>query len=114
VTAYGAPNLPGWAGPLNALWTVPANLFPGGRNEVVTAQLIPPGSQYLKRWNQLDLNIKRVFRMRRFEVQPAVEIYNLLNSSVVLNQNQNFGPALGTPSLTAFGRFMKLGALVKF
>ncbi|HEV8318380.1 MAG TPA: TonB-dependent receptor [Vicinamibacterales bacterium] len=114
LTSIGTPVLPGWAGPLNVLWTVPANLFPGGRNEVVTVPLIPPGSQYLKRWNQLDLNIKRVFHLRRLEFQPAVEIYNVLNSSVVLAQNQNFGPALGTPSLTPFGRFVKLGALVKF
>ena len=38
----------------------------------------------------------------------------ILNSSVVLNQNQNFGPTLGTPSLTPFGRFFKLGGLIKF
>ena len=105
---------PGWAGPLNVLWAVPPALFPGGRNEAVSVPLIPPGSRYLKRWNQLDLNFKRVFHVRRLEFQPAIEIYNVLNSSVVLNENQNFGPTLGTPSLTPFGRFFKLGGLIKF
>jgi hypothetical protein len=96
------------------LWTVPPALFPGGRPEVVTVPLIAPGTQYLKRWNQLDVNLKRTIRAGRFELQPALEVYNLLNSSVVLGENQNFGPSLGQPSLTAFGRFMKLGALVRF
>jgi hypothetical protein len=106
------PN--GWAGPLNVLWTVPASFFPGGRTEVVTVPLIAPGTKYLKRWNQLDVNFKRTIRAGRFELQPALEVFNLLNSSVVLGENQNFGPSLGQPALTAFGRFMKLGALVRF
>lgn len=104
----------GWAGPLNVLWNVPPNLFPGGRTEVVTAALIPPGMKYLKRWNQLDITLKRVIRVRRFELQPAIEVYNLLNSSVVLNEIQTFGPTLGVPTQTMQGRFVKLGGLMKF
>jgi hypothetical protein len=108
------PPLGGWAGPLNALWLVPPALFPGGRTEAVTAHLIAPGDKYLKRWNQLDLTVKRSVRVGRFDLLPAFEIYNLLNSSVVLNENQNFGPVLGVPSQVIQGRFLKLGALVKF
>ena len=108
------PPTGGWTGPLNALWAVPPALFPGGRTEAVSAHLIAPGTKYLKRWNQLDLTVKRSVRVGRFDMLPAFEIYNLLNSSVVLNENQNFGPALGTPSAVTQGRFVKLGALVKF
>jgi len=93
---------------------VPPNLFPGGRTEVVTAALIPPGMKYLKRWNQLDITLKRAIRVRRFELQPAIEVYNLLNSSVVLNEIQTFGPTLGVPTQTMQGRFVKLGVLMKF
>lgn len=50
----------------------------------------------------------------RFEFQPALELYNLLNSSVVFGQNMNFGPALGTPLSTLQGRLVKLSALVRF
>ena len=96
------------------LWAVPPERFPGGRTEVVTVPLIAPGTQYLKRWNQLDVNLKRTFRAGRFELQPALEVYNLLNSSVVLNQNQTFGPTLGTADTDRSGRFMKFGAMVKF
>ena len=108
-------TLQSYAGlPLAVNWAVPANLFPGGRTQAVTVNLVQPGSKYLERWNQLDLNFKKVIHVRRLEFQPALEIYNVLNSSVVLGQNQNFGPALGTPSLTPFGRFFKLGGLIKF
>ena len=47
-------------------------------------------------------------------MQPALEIYNVFNSSVVLNQNQNFGPALGRPATTLQGRLFKLSGLLRF
>ena len=31
---------------LAANWAVPANVFPGGRTQSVTVNLIPPGSEY--------------------------------------------------------------------
>ena len=109
------PPLGGWAGPLNVLWAVPPAVFPGGqRTEPVTAHLIAPGSKYLETWNQLDVAVKWSTRAGRFEFLPAFEVFNLLNSSVVLNENQNFGSALGTPSQIIQGRFIKLGALVRF
>jgi hypothetical protein len=112
--AAAAPPQGGWAGPLNVLWAVPPALFPGGRSEVVSAALIAPGTKYLKRWNQLDLSVRRAFKAGRMEILPAIEVFNLANSSVVLNENQNFGTALGNPTQTIQGRFMKLGAMVKF
>lgn len=115
----GAPGtaqvpLGGVAGPLNVMWAVPPALFPGGRTEVVNARLLGPGEKYLKRWNQLDISVKRAFSFGRYEIQPAFEIYNLTNSSVVLNEIQTFGPTLGRATQTIQGRFMKLGAMVKF
>ena len=53
--------------------------------------------------------MKRRFRVRRVEMLPAVEVYNLTNSSVVLNEVQTFGPSLGQPLLTLQGRMMRLG-----
>jgi hypothetical protein len=93
---------------------VPPALFPGGRTEAVNARLLAPGAKYLKRWNQLDITVKRVTRVGRFEFLPALEVFNLFNSSVVLNEIQTFGPTLGFPTSTIQGRFMKLSAMVKF
>jgi len=58
--------------------------------------------------------VKRVFRARRFEFQPALELYNLTNGSVVLSQNQSFGPTLGRPLSTLQGRLTKITVLTKF
>jgi hypothetical protein len=41
-------------------------------------------------------------------------VFNLLNSSVVLSENQNFGPSLGAPTQVLQGRFIKLGGLIRF
>jgi hypothetical protein len=68
----------------------------------------------LERWNQLDVSVKRSFRVGRVAVQPTVEIFNLLNSSVVLSEIQTFGPLLGRPTSMIQGRLLKLGALAKF
>jgi hypothetical protein len=95
-------------------WPVPVTVFPGGRTEPVTVSLIAPGTKFLERWNQVDINFKRVIRAGRLEMRPSVDVYNLLNSGVVLTELQTFGPALGRPTSMLQGRFMKLGLLVKF
>jgi hypothetical protein len=76
--------------------------------------LVAPGTKYLKRWNQVDVNLKKSFRAGRLELRPSIDIYNLLNSSVVLTELQVFGPTLGQPTSLLQGRFMKLGILAKF
>ena len=41
-------TLQSYAGlPLAVNWNVPTNLFPGGRTQAVTVNLVPPGSKYL-------------------------------------------------------------------
>ena len=101
-------------GSLAVNWAVPANLFPGGRTQPVTVRLIPPGSQYLKRWNQLDVQFKRVFNVGNLRFEPGVDVYNVFNSNVVLVQNQNFGSALGRPERVLQGRLLRLTAQFVF
>lgn len=110
----GAAGSIGYNDFLASNWAVPATLFPGGRTEPVNVNLIPPGTSYLPRWNQVDFNVKRPIRLGRYELQPTLDIFNLMNSSVVLTQIQAFGPALGVPTSTLQGRFVKLSVLVKF
>jgi hypothetical protein len=95
-------------------WAVPANLFPGGRTQAVTVRLIPPGSEYLKRWNQLDLEVRRAFRAGKLQIEPGLDVYNVFNSNVVLLQNQNFGSSLGQPQRVLQGRLARLTAQITF
>jgi hypothetical protein len=101
-------------GALGVTWAVPANVFPGGRTEVVSLPLVSPGVQYLDRWTQLDISVKRLFRVKGFELQPAIEMYNLTNEAVVLGRNQTFGASLGRPLSTLQGRLLKVTLLTKF
>jgi len=100
--------------PLAINWAVPSNLFPGGRTQAVTVNLIPPGSSYLDRWNQLDLSFRKVFKIARYRVDGAVDMFNALNSNVVLSQNQNFGSTLGQPQAVLQGRLLRLSTQLKF
>ena len=56
----------------------------------------------------------KTLRVQRMKTGLSFEIYNVFNSSVVLNQNQNFGPALGRPATTLQGRLFKLSGLLRF
>ena len=101
-------------GSLTVNWAVPANLFPGGRTRPVNVRLIPPGSQYLERWNQLDMQIKRVFSVGNTRIEPGVDLYNVFNSNAVLVQNQNFGSALGQAQRVLQGRLLRFTAQIIF
>lgn len=108
-------SLASYAGnPLAVNWNVPANLFPGGRTQTVTVNLVEPGTKYLKRWSQLDLAFRRVFRVRQMRIDGALDMYNALNGNVVLSENQNFGATLGQPLAVLQGRLLRLSAQIKF
>ena len=99
---------------LSTNWAVPANLFPGGRTQAVTVRLDTPGSQYLERWNQVDINLRRAFRVGRAEFEPGVDVYNVFNTNPVLTENQKFGSSLGPPLRVLQGRLMRLTAQIDF
>ena len=51
--------------------------------EAVTVPLLSPGVSFLDRWNQLDLSVRRNFKVgQRFELRPALELYNVTNGAV--------------------------------
>jgi len=108
-------TLQSYAGlPLSVLWNVPANLFPGGRTQSVTVNLIPPGSSYLDRWNQLDLSVRKNFRFGKYRIDAALDVFNALNSNVVLQENQNYGSTLGQPQQILQGRLLRISNQIKF
>ncbi len=113
VTA-GASILSYAGNPLTVNWSVPAGVFPGGRTEAVTIPLNPPGSSFLKQWNQVDVTAKKSVRIGQQRIDASVDVYNLLNSSVVLAENQTFGSNLGRPTVILQGRMVKVSAALKF
>jgi len=100
--------------PLMVNWNVPANLFPGGRTQSVTVNLVPPGSKYLERWNELDLSFHKRFRVGRYDIDTALDMFNGFNSNVVLQENQNYGSSLGQPQQILQGRLLRVSNQIKF
>ena len=76
--------------------------------------LVPPGSKYLDRWTQLDLSFRKVFSVGRLRIDGAVDMFNALNSNVVLSENQNFGTTLGQPQAVLQGRLLRVSSQIKF
>jgi len=116
---------------LGVYWVVPASAFPngqrtqsplsapyslngGGVQNVSGVALIPPGTKYEDRWNQVDVSLKKVFRVGRREIQGQMAVFNALNSNVVLAENEQFGASLGEPRNILQGRMLRLGLLFNF
>jgi hypothetical protein len=95
-------------------YTVPANLFPGSRTNTETVILNEPGSLYLPRWNQVDLNFRKVIKMGRQELTGEFGLYNALNNAVILSTINTVGSSLGTVATTLNGRTPRIGLQYKF
>ncbi len=79
----------------------------------VNVNAIPPGTVYGDRLNQLDLRLGKMFRMQRYRIMASMDVYNLLNSDAVLNENSAF-LALRRPLSLVRPRFVKFGAQLNF
>jgi hypothetical protein len=105
-----------------AQWAAPASMIapslgrnPSGNVATVTVQLIKPGTEYGDRLNQLDFRLTRIFRIdgaRRLQVN--LDLYNALNASPVVFQNNNYGSQWQRPTSILSGRLVKFGAQFNF
>jgi hypothetical protein len=95
-------------------YTVPANLFPGGRTNAETLILNDPGSLYYPRYNQLDINFRKTFTFGRKSLTGQVDLFNALNGAAIWSQINAVGASLGTITETLQGRTPRLGLTFKF
>ena len=86
----------------------------GGAGSVVTAQIVPPGTVYGDRLNQLDFRITKNVTAGRIRFQPQFDIYNLLNNNATLSLNYSYGSAWQRPVAIEPGRLIKAGVQVNF
>jgi hypothetical protein len=75
--------------------------------------LIPPGSLYGERANQLDTRISRPFKTGRFRAQINLDVYNTLNASPVIQENASYA-VWRTPQRIMDGRLFKVSAQIDF
>ena len=75
----------------------------------VNVILDPPGTKFLDRQNQVDIRLKRLFRVRGLSLEAQADAYNALNTGVVLTRVQTFGQNLDRPASILQGRLFRFG-----
>jgi hypothetical protein len=80
----------------------------------LTVNLVDPTSRFYDYISQLDTRVSRTFRIGRRRVQAFVEVFNVLNASTVLTQNENFGAQWLQPQIIAQGRRAQVGGQIEF
>ena len=78
-----------------------------------TVSLIPPGTEYGDRLNEVDLRIGKVFRVNKTRTMVNLDIFNLFNSSAVTSENPAF-LAFRQPTGIVLARYLKIGAQFDF
>jgi len=80
----------------------------------VSVALIDPGTVYGDRLNQVDFRVGKVLRSGRTRTTASIDLYNALNVSTILAQNNTFGAAWGQPVTIMPARFAKVSLQVDF
>ncbi len=96
------------------MWNVPAGLFPGGRTNSETILLSKPGTSYLTRFNQVDLNFKKNFRSGSKLYSLQMDLFNALNNNVIDGRVDNIGGSLGNVSSVLVGMMPRIAFQVKW
>jgi hypothetical protein len=85
-----------------------------GAGGTATIDLIPFGSVFGDRLNQVDFRLAKTLRFGRVRLDPSLDLYNLFNASTILGINTRYGPAWLTPTQILPGRLFKFGAQLNF
>ena len=105
---------------ITALWAVPnAQIAPTlGRNlssrTNAPVNIVPAGTLYGERLNQLDFRVSKTFAVRGTRIQAQLDVYNLLNENTVLALNNTYGARWQVPSGLLPPRFAKFGVQLNF
>ena len=99
---------------LNVNYIVDRTIVPSLTQASVTVPLIPPGSSYLDRWNQIDVRLARKFIVRGVRGQGQLDVFNLLNANAILGEVETFGSSLHRPMAILQGRLFAVGVQLNF
>jgi hypothetical protein len=82
----------------------------------VTVNLVPRGTLYGDRINNIDLRVAKIFRFGPTRAQFGVDLYNILNSDAVTMYNNGYSPtgAWLTPTAILPARYARLNMQLDF
>jgi hypothetical protein len=89
---------------------------PGMTQSSLNVPLVAPMTEYGDRINQLDINVTKQIKVGRFNIQPKLDIFNVLNVASVTNVlGLNYGTAAyNVPSVILNPRTVQIGANIRF
>ena len=76
--------------------------------------LVAPGSAYYERLNQLDLGLRKMFRIGRYQYSGQMDIFNATNSAYIKAQTTTLGASLGQVISTIQPITMRLALQMRF
>jgi hypothetical protein len=79
----------------------------------VTVNIVPPGTMYGERLNQLDLRFGKLFRFDRLRTAVHLDLYNALNADTVLSQSDAYAIWQQAQAIL-MARFAKLSVQLDF
>ncbi|OLC28111.1 MAG: hypothetical protein AUH28_19640 [Acidobacteria bacterium 13_1_40CM_56_16] len=85
-----------------------------GGSPVTIVNIVKPGTLYPERLNQFDVRLAKTIRLEQRRLNIALDVYNVLNSSVPDSYQQTFGSSWLTPFSVIPARFAKLGVQFDF
>ena len=80
----------------------------------IRVALLPPGTNFYGRMNQLDLGFRKLFRFGRYQYSGQVDIFNFTNSDYVKSETLIYGNALGRPTANLQPRTLRLAVQMRF
>lgn len=82
----------------------------------ITVPLVAPGTEFLPRFNQLDLSFAKTFRVGAYRLQGQADVFNAFNNNVELAyRSTNFATSSYLqPASVMQGRMLRLGVQVRW
>ena len=65
------------------------------RTNAETIVLNEPGSLFYPRYNQLDMNVRKTWRVRGKQLTGQFDLFNVTNEGAIFTENNSVGASLG-------------------
>jgi hypothetical protein len=85
-----------------------------GGVRTISVPLIPAGTTYGERMNQIDFRLAKNLRWSGLRIQPQLDLYNLFNANAVYGQINTYGISWLRPTQILLGRMLKGGIQIDF
>jgi hypothetical protein len=85
-----------------------------GGAQTVTVNIVPPGTMFGERLNQLDLRFAKILKFGRNRTALNFDLYNALNGNAVTSQNNTYGNSWQVPQSILDARLFKISVQYDF